>query len=47
MLFENRKAKALAKAFGFQKTFQHQGGYSATTMRTSTLFLFYHSKKRE
>ena len=31
----------------FQTTFQHRGAYSATTMRTSILFLFYHDNKIE
>ena len=34
--------EALAEAFVFQTTFRHRGGYSSTTKRTSTLYLFYH-----
>ena len=41
MLFE------IEKAFVFQTTFRHRGGSSATTTRTSTLFLFYHGNEIE
>ena len=45
MLLKIEKAYALAKAFVFRTTFRHRGCYSATTTRTSTLFLFYHGNK--
>ena len=38
MLFEVEKPRLL---------FRHRGGYSAATMTTSTLFLFYHCSKIE
>ena len=40
------KISTNASAFLFQTTFIHLGGYSATTTRTSTLFLFYNGNKK-
>ena len=37
--------KRKAEAYVFQTTFRHREGYSATTTRTRTLFLFYHGNK--
>ena len=48
MLFEIERPRRQPRLkIVFQTTFRHRRGYSATNMRTSSIFLFYHGSKIE